>query len=388
MKKPLLLVFLVLLSTFVCLSNIEGAQEGVTDRAILMGIQGYTGEPSADHIDMGLEIVFKEINNQGGIHGRKVQFLNYLRQGGMEGALECAKRLTEEDRVFCLFSFGGMPQAMKLVPYVMEKKKLFLFPHQGSDTLAGKRYIFTSFPFYKSESDIMLKYLVQTRGLKRIGIIYADNAYGYMFRDKLRENAPKLGCEIAGEQPVKEYDPADVLKEMQALKNSKAQAVLMPLYVRQALKALEAKGKLDWKDLIPVSTGPLTDEKHFHVVGEFAEGMIGLCLYPDPTHSQEQGVVEYRKLMKKYYLENIINRYSLYGYVYGKLIAEGLVRAGRNLTTESYVDAMESIKNWENGGIIPPVTFSNTDHHAQDAGYIGELRGGKFRPITDWIGID
>ena len=66
-------------------------------------------------------------------------------------------------------------------------------------------------------------------------------------------------------------------------------------------------------------------------------------------------------------------------------MVEGLKKAGKDLTREGFIEAMEAIKNWDSGGVIPYVSFSKTAHHAQSAGFIVELKGGKFQPITRWI---
>jgi hypothetical protein len=71
--------------------------------------------------------------------------------------------------------------------------------------------------------------------------------------------------------------------------------------------------------------------------------------------------------------------------VFGKLIVEGLERAGKDLTRDKFLDAMESVRDWDSGGILPPVSFSESDHHAQKAGMICELRNGRFEPLTDWL---
>ena len=89
--------------------------------------------------------------------------------------------------------------------------------------------------------------------------------------------------------------------------------------------------------------------------------------------------------MTRYYPGHELNRYSLYGYVFGNLVVEGLERAGKDLTRDSFLDAVESIRDWESGGILPPVSFSVDDHHAQDAGFICELENGRFRALSDWL---
>ena len=97
-------------------------------------------------------------------------------------------------------------------------------------------------------------------------------------------------------------------------------------------------------------------------------------------------MVEYRKIVDKYGKDRdkTPNRYSLFGYYYAKLFVEGLERAGKNVTRESYIAALEGIKNWESG-IAPPVSFSATDHLAQNSGFMVEVQKSVFRPISGWL---
>ena len=364
--------------------NFQGvlAEDGVTDDLILIGVQGPSGSFSGDEENFGMELVIKCVNDQEGIHGRKLKAQGYP---NVRNSVAHAKRLVEEDRVFCIYNHGGSPTALALAPYAMEKKIPYLFPHEGILTQKDWRYVFTSFPRYEGEIELMYRYLAQTRSLRKIGIIFADNAYGQLFRDRLKEKANQLGYAVTGTQPVKDMNPADLMTEVTELKKGEPEAVIMAIYPAQAKRTLEAKAKLDWRGVIMVSAGPLTDEDYLKVPGGYAEGTIGLCYYPDPNISEEPGVIEYRGMMKKYSPGKALNRYSLYGYVFGNLIVEGLKRTGRDLTRERFIDAMESIRDWDSRGIMPPVTFSKTDHHAQKAGFIAELKEGKFVPISGWI---
>jgi branched-chain amino acid transport system substrate-binding protein len=99
-------------------------------------------------------------------------------------------------------------------------------------------------------------------------------------------------------------------------------------------------------------------------------------------------VVEYRKIVDKYGKDRdkTPNRYSLFGYFYAKLFVEGLKRSGKNVTRESYITALEGIKDWQNG-MIPPVSFSATDHLAQSSGFMVEVQQGVFRPISGWLTV-
>jgi len=171
---------------------------------------------------------------------------------------------------------------------------------------------------------------------------------------------------------------------MHALRDEKPDVLIMALYPAGAKKVVEAKAAMDW-DIRLVSSGPLTDEQYLNVDGGAAEGTLGFCHYPDPNESDAPGIVEYRNLMARYYPGHELNRYSLYGYVFGSLVVEGLERAGADLTREHFLDAMDSIRDWDSGGILPPVSFSAADHHAQDAGFICELKDGRFLALSDWV---
>ena len=382
-----LALILAFLFSMVLTNQVALAQEGVTKDKILVGASGAPQSLSGSQEKLGVKLAFRVINEKGGIHGRKLEYLTYDDKNKPDIALEKTKIMVEKDRVFAILVDGGTPTSLKLMPYMEAQKVPFLFPHQGHHALVGKRYIFTSYPLYIYECDIMMKYLAQVKGFKKIGLIYADNAYGRIFLNKIKENAPRFGFTVAGHVPIKDRNPKDLSPQIKKLKGYGAQALIMAVYVRQAQVVLETKQKLGWKDVVLVSTGPLTDEKFLNVPGGYGEGAIGLSYFHNPSSSMLPGIVEYRDRLKQYHKDEKPNRYSLYGYLYAKLFAEGVRRAGADLTRERFIDAMESIKNWENG-VIPPVSFSSTDHHAQKDAFIVELKDGKFNPITDWIKVD
>jgi ABC-type branched-subunit amino acid transport system substrate-binding protein len=374
-------VLLAVLAT----TRAAAAEQGVTGDAILIGMEGETKSFAVDEENRGMRLVIAEVNERGGIHGRRLVERSYPR--GMESAPEQeflnAKRLVEEDGVFLLFNFGG-PASLQIGPYATEKKIPYLFPHTALLTRDGARYIFTSFPRYAGESLAMLRYLSRTRGFRRIAVIHDPNVYGRFFLDRARELAGELGYEFVGSQAIEDARPAEATSEMRELRRSTPDAVIMALYPAQAKKVMEAKAALGWSEVRMVSSGPLTDEQYLDQPGGHSEGTLGFCHYPDPNEGREPGIAEYRELMKKHYPGTPLNRYSLYGYVFGNLVVEGLRRAGPQLTRETLIDALESIRDWESGGILPPVSFSKTNHHAQRAGFICELKDGRFRPLTEW----
>jgi len=362
------------------------AGQGVTGDAILMGMEGTTQSFAVDEENLGFRLVIEQVNAGGGVHGRRLVERSYPRapEAPPEQEFLNAKRLVEEDGVFLLLNFGG-PASLQIGPYATEKKIPYLFPHTALLTKDDDRYIFTSFPRYEGESRAMLRYLSQTRGLKRIAVIHDPNVYGRFFLERVRNGAGELGYDFVGSQSVDAARPEDLTAQMGSLRKAAPEAIVMALYPAQAKKVMEAKAKLGWSEVRMVSSGPLTDEQYLQAPGGHSEGTFGFCHFSDPVEGKEPGFAEYRELMRKYHPSRPLNRYSLYGYVFGNLVVEGLRRAGRDLNRESFIDAMESIREWESGEVLPRITFSKTDHHAQRAGFICELKNGRFQALTSWI---
>src|SRR2546422_2070214 len=118
--------------------------------------------------------------------------------------------------------------------------------------------------------------------------------------------------------------------------------------------------------LFPYTTlfrSPLTDERYLALAGDASEGVAGLSPWPDPLTSDRPGVKRYRDDLKTYLPKNEPNRYSLSGYFAAMLFTEGATRAGRRLTREGLVVALEGIRGFESG-ILPPVTIG-PDHETQ-----------------------
>lgn len=357
---------------------------GVSGDTILIGMEGPAQSFSVDEENLGMRLVIEHVNASGGIHGRRIEIRSYPRgsEDPLRQMVSNARRLVEEDGVFLLFNFGG-PASVDVGAYAMQNGVPHLFPHTALLTVDGERYVFTSFPRYAGESRAMLRYLAENRGYRRVAVIHAPNDYGDYFAGRARELASEFGYRYVGAQAL-ERQPDSAMAEVEALRRIDPDVLIMALYPAGARKVVEAKAALDWN--VPlVSSGPLTDEQYLNVDGDHAEGTLGFCHYPDPLLSEEPGVVRYRELMDRYFPGHPKNRYSLYGYVFGLLVVEGLQRAGRDLDRDRFLDAMDSIRDWDSGGILPPVSFSPTDHHAQEAGYICELRNRRFRALSGWL---
>ena len=385
-KLSMLGIFLLLFS--IAAGTTANAEVGVTDDTVLVGCSNsFSGPlvyPGTQLVNNGLEAYFGYVNDRGGIHGRKIVTQYYDDGYKPQNAVANTKRLVEKDKVFAIVSSQGTGPVMATVKYLTQNKVPLIFPFQGVP-ISDQNTIFTSFTPYPNQSELVVTWLVKVKGFKRIGILYQDDKYGYTFRDPAKMTLAKFGLKLVAAESYKR-GAKDLSAQVAKLRKANLDACLLVATPPPGAAFLREAHKQGWKDTRIISSGPLTDEKYINLSGGVGEGIWGLSLWPDPVNSSDPAVVEYREIMEKYGKDRdkTPNRYSLYGYFYAKLFVAGLQRAGRDLTRESYIAALEGIKNWENG-ITPPVTFSATDHLAQNSGFMVEVQKGVFRPISGWI---
>jgi ABC-type branched-subunit amino acid transport system substrate-binding protein len=358
--------------------------DGFTDTTVRIGVEAPVGSISLDGENLGFRLAFDEANTRGGAHGRRFVWTDRRRAtGAPSDVLAVARTMIDEDRVFALVNFSG-PAIGDIAAHARSRRVPLMFPHTALVSSEGERYLFTSFPRFEGEAAVMFRYLSKTRGVRRIAIAHDPNAYGLQFRDLLREHAARFEYEVAGATPIPVRMPDDLSPAFAALSATTPDAIVMALYPEQARALMTARARAGWRGRM-VSTGPLTDEASLAVPEGGSDGTLGFCHDPDPEHSDAPGVARYRAALARFHPGRRFDRYTLYGYTFGRLVVEGLERAGRALSRERFIDAMEGITNWDAGGVMPNVSFSRVDHHAQDAGFICEMMGGRLVAVSDWI---
>ena len=362
----------------------QAPESGLTEATIVIGVESPVSSISLDGENLGFRLAFEEANAAGGVHGRRFVWSERRRKSGDPAdVLAVARQMIDDDRAFAVVNFSG-PAIADIAAHARLRRVPLMFPHTALVSSQGERYLFTSFPRFEGEAEMMFRYLSKTRGLKRLAIAHDPNAYGVTFRDALRQHAPRFGYEVGDAVPIASRTPKDLATEMKTLADAKPDAIVMALYPEQALALMQARARAKWNGRM-VSVGPLTDEASLAMPDGSSDGTLGFCYYPDPHQSRVAGVVRYREAMARAHPGRAVDRYSLYGYTFGRLVVEGVTRAGRDLTRERFVDAMESIAGWDSGGVMPNVSFSKTNHHAQRAGFICEMQKGRLVALTDWI---
>jgi branched-chain amino acid transport system substrate-binding protein len=365
------------------------AQQGVTDAEILLGCSNsfsgplaFTGEQATK---FGVDLYVKVVNDAGGIHGRKVRTVYYDDGYKPQEAVANTRKLVEQDRIFAVIAPQGTPPVVATMPYLEENKVPLLFPFQGSPVTRGRRYVFSGMTLYDRQSRMMVDYLAGPRKYATFGVLYQDDEYGKSFLTAFEKDLGRHNLKIAAAEPVKR-GVTDVSAQIAKLQAARPQVTFLVLTPPAGAQALKERQKIGWTETVMVSSGPLTDERYLALAGDAAEGVEGLSLWPDPVSSDLPGVKAYRAAMQKYFPKNEPNRYSLSGYVAAMLFTEGARRAGRSLTREGLITALEGLKAWDSG-ILPPLTVG-ADHETQRQGFWVRVEKGHFKQLTDWLKSD
>lgn len=369
------------------IAGVAQAEVGVTPTSVRLGTsQSLTGPLAFEGTQQvaGIEAYFDAVNAQGGVNGRKIEWKCYDDAYKPQDAVANLKRLVEQDGIFAVLNTQGTATSKAPIPYLEEKKVPFLFPWQGDSGLAGKKLIFTSYPFYDVQTRLIAHWLVEKKGMKRIGIIYQDDAYGQPFLETLKKELKSMNLELTAAESMKR-GASDAAVQVAKMAAANVDACLLALLPGQGAQVLKEGIKNGWKAKL-VGAGPLTDESFVALSGGAGEGVWGFTPWPDPMHSPLPAMKKYRETLAKYKPKVTPNRHNLYGYVYAMLAVEGLKKAGKDLTREGLVKGLESVTNWDSG-IVPPISFSATDHHAQANGMIVESRGDRFVPVSGWLWI-
>jgi branched-chain amino acid transport system substrate-binding protein len=365
---------------------VAAADPGVTDTEILVGCSNsfsgplaFTGEQETKY---GMDLYFRVVNDAGGVHGRKIRAVYYDDGYRPQDAVANTKKLVEQDRVFGIVGPQGSPPVVATLEYLEQNRVPLLFPFQSSTVTRNRPYVFSGLVLSDRQTRMMIDYLVGQRRYKKFAAIYQDDEYGKTFLAGFEADLARYNLKMGATEPVKR-GATDVSAQTAKLRAASPEVTFLVLTPAPAAQALKERQKIGWTDTLMVSTGPLTDERYLALAAEAAEGVEGLAVLPDPVNGNEPGVKLYREQMQKYFAKNEPNRYSLSGYVFAMLFVEGAKRAGRNLTRESLVKALEAIKGLETG-ILPPITIG-PDHDTQKQGFWVRVERGHFKQLTDWL---
>jgi branched-chain amino acid transport system substrate-binding protein len=342
---------------------------GASDREIKIGnTNPYSGPASAyGTIGKSIAAYFKMVNEQGGINGRKVNFISYDDGYSPPRTVEMARKLVEQDEVLFVFQTLGTPSNTAIHKYMNMKKVPQMHVATGATKWNDpKNHPWTMGwqPNYQSEARAYAEHILKTKPNAKIAVLYQNDDYG---KDYLKGFHDGLGAKKSMIVKEASYEVADPTVDSQIVQLQASGAdvffnITTPKFAAQAIRKAYDIG---WKPVhylnnVSNSVGSVLTPAGL----DKAVGIISSAYIKDATDStwaNDKAIAEWREFMKKYYPEgNQADVFNVYGYSVAATIAQVLRQCGDNLTRENVMRQAASMKGWRPETLLPGISISTS----------------------------
>ena len=369
---------------------------GVTATEIKIGnTNAYSGPASAYSVIAKLEnAFFKMVNDQGGVAGRKINFISLDDGYSPPKTVEQVRRLVEEDQVALLFNTLGTPTNSAIYRYVNQKQVPHLFISSGADKWGDYQHFPWTIgfqPSFRIESQIYAKYILREKPDAKIAILYQNDDLG---KDYLAGMKDVLGDKFDKMVVSASYETTDptIDSQITSLQSAGANVLLVAATPKFAAQAIRKVHDLDWKPLFLMSYVSTSVGAVINPAGpEKAIGMIstGFVKDPnDPTWKNDAGVNEWRDFMAKYMpgADTADGNY-LFAYAVSKTMLQVLKQCGGNFTRENIMKQASNLHDLELPTLLPgiKVNTSPTNYHPIRQLHLGKFDGASWVLFGDLI---
>jgi branched-chain amino acid transport system substrate-binding protein len=372
-------------------SSSSSSQPGLTATSITFGThQPLTGPaaPGYSEIAPASQAYFNYVNAHGGVYGRKIHLIIRDDAYNPANTVNVVHQLVLQSKVFGIFEGLGTPTHTKVVGFLTAEKVPDMFVATGCpcwDNAAAYPDTFSSLTNYTIEGKILGQYIKQHFPNEKVGVLYQNDDFGGGGLAGIKDELPS--SQIVSAQP---YEPTSttLAPEITALKASGAQVLVeytVPIFT--AIAQLTSF-TLGWHPQLVVSSvgiDPTTVAGLLKTVSKgkasgtgLIEGAITDGYLPSTTDSSNPWVQFMLKIKDQYDPGAPWDFNTEYGIANAYTLVQALEAAGKNLTRQDLVNAVDKYgASWRGPGLVP-FRFSSTDHGGWAGAQVGQIRGGKL----------
>ena len=364
-------------------------QRGVTKDEVLFGMPTDLSGVAATYgvsSSNGVKMRFEEVNAAGGVHGRKLRVIVEDQAYQVPKAVQACNKLINRDKVFAFVAPLGTPMNNACFKDQFAAGVPNLFPLSAARSMYEpyEKLKFYGAASYTDQIRSAIDYFVKTKGKKAVCVMYQDTDFGKEILAGAELQTKKLNIklvEAVGHKPTDQDFTASLTK----LKGAGCDLIAMGTIVRDSIVPYTAARKMGWTDVDFVGSAAAYDLIVAAAPG--MEGFYGMGLtempYADSSIANVRSFVESYKT--KYKIDPNIG--AVYGYVAADLSVNGLAAAGANLTTDSFVGGLESIKGYKDMFNGPAVTFGPNIRQGASSSFLAVAKGGRWTRVTEPLGF-
>jgi branched-chain amino acid transport system substrate-binding protein len=373
---------------------------GATDTEIKIGnIMPYSGPASSYSVIGKTEAAFfNMINAEGGINGRRINFISYDDGYSPPKTVEQARKLVESDEVLLIFNPLGTPPNSAIHKYMNEKKVPQLFVATGATKWNDPQnfpWTMGFQPNYQSEGQIYAKYILKNTPNARIAVLYQNDDYGKDYLKGLKDGlGAKAASMIVAQESYETTEPT-IDSHILTLKASGADVFFDVAIPKFAAQAIRKAAEVEWKPLHFLNNVSASVSSAIKPAGfENAQGIISSIWLKDPTDLQwkdDADVKAWNAFLDKYYPDaNRTDANVIYGYAVSQAMVEVLKRCGDELTHANIMKQAAGLRDFTVRGLLPGVKIntSPTDFAPVSQLQLMRFKGDTWERFGDVISSD
>jgi len=343
---------------------------GATDTEIRIGqTMPYSGPASAyGTIGRAEAAYFKMVNDEGGVNGRKINFISLDDGYSPPRTVEQVRKLVEEEQVLLLFQSLGTPTNTAIHKYMNAKKIPQLFVATGATKWGDSEHFPWTMgwqPNYQTEGHLYAKYLLKNKPGAKIAVLFQNDDYGKDYVKGLHDGLGGQADRMIVKEASYEVTDPTVDSQIVTLQSSGADTFFIIATPKFAAQAIRKSFDVGWKPLTFVNNVSTSIAAVLEPAGlDKSVGLITALYFKDPTDPQwnkDPTMTEWRAWMKRYYSDgNESDGFNVYGYLVAQTMVQVLKQCGDDLTRANVMRQAQSLKNFELPLLLPGVRINTS----------------------------
>lgn len=355
---------------------------GVTDTEIVLGAHSDFSGPTAiwgvGSIN-GVKLAFEEANEAGGVHGRQIRYIVEDTGYQVPRAIQAANKLVHKDKIFAMVGALGTQINNTVLPMQLEAGVPNLFPFSGARSMNEPfhRLKFTQRGVYYDEIRAGVKHAVEKLGKKALCTIYQDTDYGHENYEAVVDQAAALDMPVV-EQSAHKPSETEFTAAVLRLRNAGCDVVFMGTVHRDTVLVLETARKMGWDNVSWIGNDVTYGDVVAGAPSGAAEGFVVFSHLAELYREDDLGdeiVAWWGRYEQRFGSKP--DTAAMEGYRAGLLTVEALQRAGRDLTVDSLISAMESITDYTDPWGYK-ITFGPDDHKGVGESVMSVVENGRW----------
>ena len=362
--------------------------QGVSATEITLGsIQDLSGPIAGfgKQSRLGMMLAVDEINEQGGINGRKLKLIVEDSAYDPKKAVLAAQKLVNQDKIFIMLGHLGTAQNMAAMPVQFEKNVINFFPI----TAAREMYE----PFHKLKYSFAATYfdqmrnavpkMVKDKGSKKVCTMYQDDDFGLEVLRGGEAGLKTIGMEFVEKTSYKR-GATDFSSQVSKMQASGCDLIVLGTIIRETIGAIGTAKKSGYNPTFLASSAGYTDLIH-KLGGAAMNGLYATMTVQNPYLDEASKPIQFWAAKYKTKFNEDPTVFSVYGYTIVDTFAKAATKAGKGLSTESFIKAMDTMSIPTDMFGSAPATFSPTKRLGSEASRLSQITDGKWKVISEYI---